>query len=93
MHDPATERENRQPVSNMQLNDAILQTLQTIMHQLNPFAQSFKSMARVTRDQRVDNVRMVIQSENTPDRRCYSAPTADEVRIIIVDNHDENVGH
>ena len=45
MHDPATERANQQAVLNMQLNDATLQILQTIMHQLNPFAQSFKSMA------------------------------------------------
>ncbi|KAI9244700.1 hypothetical protein BDA99DRAFT_566157 [Phascolomyces articulosus] len=32
-------------------------------------------------------------SENTPDRRSYNAPTAEEVGIIIIGNHGENVGH
>ena len=39
------------------------------------------------------SIRQFIQSENTPNQHRYNAPTADEVRIIIVDNHGKNIGH
>ena len=50
-------------------------------------------MVEIAHEQGVDNVRMVIRSENTPDRRRYNATTPTEVGIIIVDNHGGNVGH
>ncbi|KAG2209025.1 hypothetical protein INT45_002605, partial [Circinella minor] len=93
VHNPATETANRQAVSNAQLNNTTLETLQALIHRLNPFVRSFQNIAQIARNQGIDNVRMVIRSENTPDRRRYNAPTAEEVGIIIIDNHDENIGN
>ena len=67
VHDPTTEIENRHAVANVQLDHNTLQRLQTLMHNLNPFVQSFQNMAEIAREQVIDNVRMVIRSENTPD--------------------------
>ncbi|KAG2204923.1 hypothetical protein INT45_006334 [Circinella minor] len=63
----SAETANRHAVAPVPLNDTILQQLQNMMHRLNPFVTSFQSMAEVSRTHGIDNVRMVIRSENTPD--------------------------
>ncbi|KAG2215259.1 hypothetical protein INT45_004236 [Circinella minor] len=89
----SAETANRHAVAPVTLNNVVLQQLQNMMHRLNPFVTSFQSMAEVSQTHGIDNVRMVIRSENTPDHRHYNAPTADEIRILIVGNDgDENAG-
>ena len=89
----SAETANRHAVAPVTLNNAVLQQLQNMMHRVNPFVTSFQSIAEVSRTHGIDNVRMVIRSENTPDHRRYNAPTADEIGILIVGNDgNENAG-
>ena len=63
------------------------------MHQVNPFVQSFKQMAEISRNGELESVQMIIRAENTPDARRYNRPTESEIGVLIVENNGESVSN
>ena len=65
-----------------------LRLLQLMMCDFNPLVSFFRQGIEVMREQRHNDVRMIIRSEGTPDSRRYNKPTAPEVAVIM-----PGVGH
>ncbi|KAG2215862.1 hypothetical protein INT45_004465, partial [Circinella minor] len=81
--------EIRRNHTNASIDMEVLNTLQTLMHCICPFAHVFNNMATHLRDEDVNDVTLVICAEGTPDQRRYNRPTGDEVGLLIVDGSYE----
>ncbi|KAG2211445.1 hypothetical protein INT45_011464 [Circinella minor] len=93
VYDSTTELQNHQAVASTSLNSEILQQLQNIMDRVNPFVQSFKQMAEISRNGELESVQMIIRAENTPDARRYNRPTESEIGVLIIENNGESVSN
>ena len=88
-----TEREIDNRLNSMpNLDRNVLSALQGMMHMYNPYANAFRSMGELLRDNPNENVTMVI-CDKQPTSRQYIAPIASEVAAIMPGTGDgENDG-
>ena len=74
--------------------DAIINDLQSMLHQCNPYVPLFKQAHEVMQehpaDQRAD-ISLSLCLEPGADARRYNLPTADEVAAVIPGTGEENV--
>jgi len=70
----------------------MLQLLQNMMHNTNPFVDFFKSMEELSSEQPngIEDIRMIFRSESDTDICRYNAPTTDEINVWIVGGEDES---
>lgn len=85
IYDTERELENRLNY-NRNLNPQLLQRLQEMINEVNPFAQSFKTVSERIQQTPAVDLKMVIKSPTEEDRRRYNRPTSSEVAIIYPDN-------
>lgn len=73
------------------MNMDTLRSLQDLLHAVNPFCQTLRSIRERVRLAVNDecDVRMILRSETSTSRRQYHLPTASEVAVILP-NHTEN---
>lgn len=86
VYDSANELRNRHAVA-QHVSITTLENLQNLMHEINPYARDFKTMAQLDRETPggLSDVSMVFRAENTPDPRRYNAPTTStEIGVLIV---------
>ncbi|KAI8640807.1 hypothetical protein BD408DRAFT_347217, partial [Parasitella parasitica] len=91
--DSANELQNRLNVAgNPDIRPHTMQTLQGMIHDVNPFVDLFKSMEEISGEQPggIQNIRMIFRAESSPDARRYNAPSADEIGVLIVGGDDES---
>ncbi|KAI8983897.1 hypothetical protein BDB01DRAFT_835502 [Pilobolus umbonatus] len=69
-------------------NITTLQSLQSMMHDINPFVRDFKTMVTLAQENggEIEDVRMVFKAERTLDSRRYNAPTRTEIGVLILGN-------
>ncbi|GAN11736.1 hypothetical protein MAM1_0874c11321 [Mucor ambiguus] len=79
--------------SNQDFSRETMRLLQSMIHEVNPFVDLFKSMEELCSEREgvLEGIRMVFRAENAPVPRRYNAPTADEVGMLIVSgDYDES---
>lgn len=76
----------------------ILRQLDKIMHNINPFAQAYRMMSEVERQNQEDshrnglpipNVYMELRRDRHTDHRRYNLPTANEVAMVFQNDDGE----
>lgn len=98
IHDPTNELHNRLAYNNY-IDPNMLQELQTLMHERNPFVHDFKVMneyfSTINGAQPIPEISMVFQAEGSPDPRRYNTVTSatTEIGILIVDNPQDQGSH
>ncbi|KAL6140312.1 hypothetical protein ACLB2K_058612 [Fragaria x ananassa] len=85
IYDTEHELQNRLSESEV-LERGIVQKIQQILNQHNPFVQTFRSLGQ---RQDLPNCRLIIR-EQPSDRRQYNLPTASQVAAVIVGGDDIN---
>ncbi|CEP09460.1 hypothetical protein [Parasitella parasitica] len=85
--DSDNELRNRMNVAgNPDVNSATMLSLQTMMHEVNPFVTLFKTMEELSVEQPggITDIRMIFRAEGTPDARRYNNPSVPEIGVLIV---------
>ncbi|XP_063215615.1 uncharacterized protein LOC134527152 [Bacillus rossius redtenbacheri] len=75
-----------------QLNGPLINILQNMLHQVNPYVQSFKSALESIPPEKNNDYKFVINADNRPTtehRGRYNAPVINEVAAILVDQECE----
>jgi hypothetical protein len=91
--DSANELQNRLNVAgNSNVRPHIMQLLQKMMHDTCLFIDIFKTMKELSSEQPgdIENIQIIFRAESDTDIRRYSAPTADEIGVLIVCGEDES---
>ena len=69
---------------NSDLNKNILEQLQTMLHQYNPFAKCFKHATEIFSNQnKTMNMKLILKADTSKDPRRYNLPTVSELSVII----------
>jgi hypothetical protein len=63
------------------LNIEILQNLQNLMHEYNPYVKQFKQLSLSFKQS--PELKMIIKSDSTVDRRIHNQPTGSEIGAIL----------
>ena len=84
IHDGTAEREleNRQ----RNLGEAGLpepRGLQDMLHEVNPYVFYFRQGNETMKEQGASDVRIIIRADGGPDHRCYNAPMAPKIAVIM----------
>jgi hypothetical protein len=92
IHDTSNELHNRQAAFTSEtMQDVILENLQDMLHQYNPYAVAFRNVSALLRETPgVTQLTMRIVTSRTKDLRTYNTPTADEVAAILIGDGSEN---
>ena len=83
-HDADHETENRLSHVRTKLKPEILRPLQEMLHDINPYVQSFKSALDILT--READVRIVLVAKKSPDSTnpgCYNLPSGSEVAVLM----------
>ncbi|CEP14565.1 hypothetical protein [Parasitella parasitica] len=69
-----------------------MQSLQNMMHDVNPFLDLFKCMEKINAEQPggIRDIHMLLRAESGPDARRYNAPSTDEIGVLIVGGEDKS---
>lgn len=70
---------------NKSLDLEVLNALQKMMHNCNPFIDSFKHAAEIIKTDQ--NAKMIICADTNKDSRRYNLPTTSEISVIIPGNN------
>lgn len=70
---------------NKSLDLDVLNALQKMMHNCNPFIDSFKHAAEIIKTDQ--NAKMIICADTNKDSRRYNLPTTSEISVIIPGNN------
>ena len=90
IYDTLHEDTNRHNIMH-ELDKDILQQLQHILHQSNPYIQCFRQVGDIIRSNTTADISMLIHTDRTQDPRRYNAPTASDVAAIMIgDGYDIN---
>ncbi|EXX65046.1 uncharacterized protein OCT59_021536 [Rhizophagus irregularis] len=74
-------------MQNLDVN--ILQNLQDMLDEYNPYVQNFHQIRDVIQANEATEISMLIHSDQTKDSRRYNAPTASDVAAIMIgDGYD-----
>jgi hypothetical protein len=84
--DPQEQLQIRNECSKNLLNQEILENLQSIIQQKNPFVKLFKQAYEISKEQ-INPVRIVLKHTKKNDK-TYKLPTAEELAIIIPFNNE-----
>jgi hypothetical protein len=92
IHDTSNELRNRQAAfASETMQDAILENLQDMLHQYNPYAVAFRNVSALLRETPgVIQLMMRIVTSRTKDPRTYNTSTVDEVAAILIGDGSEN---
>ena len=71
------------------LSKNLLNELQTIMHLVNPFVNSFKSARRSMDENNIPDIRLIMRAEKNTDLRRFNIPTASEVAVLMPGENDQ----
>ncbi|OAD68566.1 hypothetical protein PHYBLDRAFT_172987 [Phycomyces blakesleeanus NRRL 1555(-)] len=88
IYDSAAQIDQRQYHS-PQLERSVLEKIQSILMETNPFVHLFRTMDQISREkgQSIDlTLRLV--AEGPRDQRRYNAPTASEIAVLIMNNEE-----
>ena len=80
IHDPENKLANRK-AWNRDLDSQILTNLQQLLHECNPFVNSFKHAAETMKKHA--NAQLILTADSTKDSRRYNLPTSSEISVII----------
>jgi hypothetical protein len=92
IHDTSNELHNRQATfASETMQDVILENLQDMLHQYNPYAVAFRNVSALLRETPgVTQLTMRIVTSRTKDLRTYNTLIADEVATILIGDGSEN---
>jgi hypothetical protein len=71
----------------------ILHELQTLLLEVNPYAQTFKSIRDLVSNNPTQALHLRILAKRSKDARTYNIPTGNEVATIMVGDGSEDVDH
>ncbi|OAD78090.1 hypothetical protein PHYBLDRAFT_164966 [Phycomyces blakesleeanus NRRL 1555(-)] len=84
--DPASQIKYRQRNA-PDLDRVILEKIQAILMEVNPFVSLFRSMEQIARENSgTADLTICLKANGPQDQQCYNAPTAKEVAVLIRDN-------
>ncbi|CAG8639081.1 17353_t:CDS:2, partial [Rhizophagus irregularis] len=88
IYDTENQNKNRHNImQNLDVN--ILQNLQDMLDEYNPYVQNFHQIRDVIQANEATEISMLIHSDQTKDSRRYNAPTASDVAAIMIgDGYD-----
>ena len=77
-----------------QLDQGIIRMIQTVMHQVNPYAQGFKNCAKRLQESSNPDLRMhILQADpHKANRSTHNKPTSDEVAQVLLNVSAEGAG-
>jgi PIF1-like helicase/Helitron helicase-like domain at N-terminus len=88
IYDTEHENENRQNIM-QDLNNNILQNLQNILDEWNPYIQSFRQVRNIIQSNRTSEISMIIYNDRIHDPHRYNAPTSSDIAAIMIgDGHN-----
>jgi len=88
IYDTDHEIENRNNII-QGLDEDILQNLQNMLDETNPYIQNFRYVRDLIQTNVSDDILMIIHGDRTRDSRRYNSPTASEVAAIMIgDGHE-----
>jgi hypothetical protein len=92
IYDTSNELCNRQAAFAYEtMQDAILENLQDMLHQYNPYVVAFRNVSALLQETPgVTQLTMRIVISRTKDPRTYNTLTADEVAAILIGDGSEN---
>src|SRR3954470_11782036 len=67
-----------------ELDENILQGLQSMLHESNPYIQNFRQVRDIIQTNVTTNISMIIHGDRTKDPRRYNAATASDIAAIMV---------
>ena len=73
---------------NSNLHRDLLQKLQAVLHDCNPFVSAYKQVAKLLEREENDSMKFVLRADPTTDLRRYNLPTAAEVAVILPGSAD-----
>src|SRR6266542_3474522 len=77
-----------------QLDEDILQHLQDMLNQCNPYIQNFCQIRNLIQENQTTKIFILIHSDQTRDSRRYNVPTASDVAAIMIgDGYDINLSN
>ncbi|CAG8792515.1 10471_t:CDS:2, partial [Gigaspora margarita] len=89
IYDTAHENQNRCNIM-QDLDEGILQNLQNMLDQHNPYIQNFRQVRDAIQTDPTIEVSLLIHGDRTKDSRRYNIPIASEVAAIMVgDGHEQ----
>jgi phage baseplate assembly protein gpV len=71
----------------------ILHELQTMLSEVNPYAQTFTSIRDLVSNNPTQALHLRILAKRSKDARTYNIPTGNEVVAIMVGDGSEDVDH
>jgi hypothetical protein len=75
------------------LDRDILHELQTMLSEVNPYAQMFRSIRDLVSNNPTQALHLRILAKRSKDARTYNIPTGNEVAAIMVGDGSEDVDH
>src|SRR6266498_3077564 len=77
-----------------QLDEGILQYLQDMLNQCNPYIQNFCQIRNLIQENQITEISMLIHSDRTRDPCQYNVSTASDVAAIMIgDGYDINLSN
>ncbi len=86
VYDTDHELENRSKIF-QDINKKTLETLQTIMHNENPYVHEYVQAADVIKENPTESIKLVLKASGTPDPRRFNLPRGSDIAIIIPDEN------
>ena len=83
IYDTAHENENRHSIM-QDLDSDILQRLQNMLDEFNPYIQSFRQARDAILSNTSSEISMLIHSDRTHDSRRYNAPASSDIAAIMI---------
>ncbi len=75
------------------LDPDILHELQTMLLEVNPYAQMFRSIRDLVLNNPTQTLHLRILAKRSKDARTYNIPTGNEIAAIMVGDGSEDVDH
>ena len=77
-----------------QLDKDILNQLQDMLKNVNPYAQKYQQVAEALKEKPTEDIRLVLKTtERTIDPQRYNVPTGTDVAVIILTEGQQTVTH
>ena len=90
LYDSAEEQLQFRHAIHPNLDLEILQLLTTVLRDINPLIQYWRTARERIADNQQFTIRLTMLDPQENDPRCYNRPTVDEVAVIIVRPEDDN---
>ncbi|OAD68801.1 hypothetical protein PHYBLDRAFT_150391 [Phycomyces blakesleeanus NRRL 1555(-)] len=88
IYDSAAQIDQRQYHSS-QLERSVLEKIQSILMETNPFVHLFRTMNQISWEKRQSiDLTLHLVAEGPQDQRWYNAPTASEIAVLIMNNEE-----